>query len=94
LWRAHSSVVAGSHDHSVDATIGTVAIRKRARELDRGADAAKAITRPEPGRHDRRDSDVADAIVARRWPWRRKRSSVPSGVGEPSTLCGRPRAIP
>jgi hypothetical protein len=29
LWGAHSSVVAGSHDHAVDATIGTVALRSR-----------------------------------------------------------------
>ena len=50
-------MVTDSHDHAVNATIGTVALRKQARGRVRRSGAAKAIVRPAPGLRDPRDSD-------------------------------------
>jgi hypothetical protein len=46
--------------------IAIVALRKRARRHLQRAAGANAIVRPAPGRDDRRDSDVAEALAGRK----------------------------
>ena len=62
-------------------TIGAVALRKRARRRLRGPADPNAIVRPAPGRDDRRDSDVADAIADRPPAQSLKRSSAATTAG-------------
>ena len=67
LWEAHSSVVADSHDHALDATIVTVALRNRARPRLRRPTGTNAIERRAPEHDDRRDSDVANGVAVPLW---------------------------
>jgi len=70
LCGTHNPAIAVGHRRASEAASASVALRKRSRRRLRRPTGANAVVRPEPGRGDRRYSDVAICCAQHRLPKR------------------------